>query len=389
MATRKELIAAVGARYREASARDRRMILDEFVATTCYHRKHAVRVLRSWGAAKNPKVVRDRVYDQAVGHALIVLWEAADRVCSKRLKALLPVLIEAMERHGHVDLDAAVKAKLLQISAATIDRILHATRTHIGLKRPRRGGVGAAIRRSIPVRTFADWCDPPPGFLEIDMVEHCGGTKIDGNFVHSLVLTDIASGWTECVAMPLRDQTVIVEAMSVAASNMPFAMLGADTDNDSAFINQTVFDYCKERGLEQTRSRPYRKNDQAWIEQKNGAIVRRLVGYGLLSGLAATQTLAKLYSASRLYINYFQPSFKLKSKTRDGARVSKAYHPPATPQERLMASPHVSDAVKVRLKEELARLDPVALLCDIRSAQQMLSDATTRASGNVNAPGFR
>ncbi|MBC5800317.1 MAG: hypothetical protein GIX03_12535 [Candidatus Eremiobacteraeota bacterium] len=130
------------------------------------------------------------------------------------------------------------------------------------------------------------------------MVEHCGGTKIDGNFVHSLVLTDIASGWTECVAMPLRDQSVIIEARSVAASNMPFAMLGADTDNDSAFINQTVFDYCKERGLTQTRSRQYRKNDQAWIDKRMALSWRRLVGYGFLSGLAATQTFAKLYSAS-------------------------------------------------------------------------------------------
>ena len=168
------------------------------------------------------------------------------------------------------------------------------------------------------------------------MVEHCGGAKTDGNFVHSLVLTDIASGWTECIAMPVRNQSLVVEAMAMAATDLPFAMLGVDTDNDSAFMNQTVFDYCKENALEQTRSRAYKKNDQAWVEQKNGAIVRRLVGYGRLSGLAATQALAQLYSASRLYVNFFQPSFKLKSKTRDGGRVSKTYHAPATPCERLL-----------------------------------------------------
>ena len=125
------------------------------------------------------------------------------------------------------------------------------------------------------------------------MVEHCGGRKTDGDFVHTLVLTDIASGWTECVAMPVRNQSLVVEALTVADDDLPFAMLGIDTGNDSAFMNQTVFDYCKNKGLEQTRSRAYKKNDQAWVEQKNGAIVRRLVGYGRLSGLAATHALAQ------------------------------------------------------------------------------------------------
>lgn len=229
------------------------------------------------------------------------------------------------------------------------------------------------------MRTFADWRDPPPGFFEIDMVEHCGGPKTDGNFVHTLTLTDIASGWTECIAMPVRDQSLVVQALEAAASNLPFAMLGVDTDNDSAFMNQRVFDYCRDNRLEQTRSRAYKKNDQAWVEQKNGAIVRRLVGYGRLSGLAATQALAQLYGASRLYVNFFQPSFKLKSKTRDGARVSKTYHAPATPCDRLLASAHVSDTVKSKLRAQSNRLDPVLLLRDIRAAQQVLSDIAANA----------
>src|SRR5205814_1515755 len=153
-----------------------------------------------------------------------------------------------------------------------------------------------AIRRSIPVRTFADWRDPPPGFFEIDMVEHCGGPKTDGDFVHTLTLTDIASGWTECVAMRQRNQMLVIEGLAKASDDLPFRMLGVDTDNDSAFMNQTVFDYCKAHKLEQTRSRAYKKNDQAWVEQKNGSIVRRLVGYGRLSGPEATKALAKRYA---------------------------------------------------------------------------------------------
>ena len=233
------------------------------MAVTGYHRKHAIRVL-----AREPKPGPQarschRLYDEAVRQALIVLWEASDRICGKRLKAALPLLIGAMEQHGHLALDAAVKQQLLGISAATIDRLLSATREQASGGRKRRSGVGSAIRRSVPIRTFADWKDPPPGYFEADMVEHCGGSKQDGNFVHSLVLTDIATGWTECVALLVRDQTLIVQGFAKVRSDLPFAMLGLDTDNDSAFMNETVLGYCQTHGLELTRSRAYKKNDQA------------------------------------------------------------------------------------------------------------------------------
>lgn len=185
------------------------------------------------------------------------------------------------------------------------------------------------------------------------MVEH-SGPKTEGDFVHTLTLTDIATGWTECVAMPVRSQSLVVEALSLVDARLPFAMRGIDTDNDSAFMNQPVFNHCKEHGLEQTRSCAYKKNDQAWIEQKNSAIVRRLVGYARLSGLPATYALAELYAAARLYINFVQPSFKLKRKTRDGARVSKKYYSPLTPCARLLASTSVAGEVKANLRSNPA-----------------------------------
>lgn len=373
MATRKELIAAVGQRYREASKSERSKILDEFAELARYHRKHAIRVLTAVPGAPRPIPARNRLYDEAVRQALIVLWEAADRLCGKRLKALIPPLVDAMERHGHLRLEPTVRSRLLGVSAATIDRALRATRERIDGQRRRRAGVGAAIRRSIPVRTFADWRDPPPGFFEVDMVEHCGGPKTDGNYVHSLVLTDMASGWTECVAMPVRNQLLVVQALAKVAADLPFAMLGVDTDNDSAFMNETVFDYCQGLGLEQTRSRAYKKNDQAWVEQKNGAVVRRLVGYGRLSGRAETQALAQLYAVSRRYVNFFQPSFKLKSKRREGARVHKTYHPPMTPCDRLLSLPTVTEKTKATLRAQFIALDPVRLLQEIRAAQQTLA----------------
>ena len=364
MTTRKELVEALRLRYRSAAFSDRVKILDEFVALTCYHRKHAIRVLRGELSPATEVRLRNRVYDEAVAQALTVLWEAADRVCGKRLKPLIPMLVDAMERHGHLDLDPVIKTKVLQVSAATIDRVLAATRAHIDGQRKRRKGVGSAIRRSIPVRTFADWLDPPPGFFEIDMVEHCGGPKTDGDYVHTLTMTDIATGWTECVAMRVREQMLVIEAFDKVAAELPFPMLGVDSDNDSAFMSQSVFDYCKGHGLVQTRSRAYKKNDQAWVEQKNGAVVRRLVGYGRLSGVVATKALAQLYPSSRLYINFFLPSFKLKSKTRDGARVHKVYYTPATPCDRLLAHNSVGPAIRENLTAQFMSLDPVRVARD-------------------------
>ena len=219
MTTRKELVAALQVRYRSSGFGERIKILDEFVALTGYHRKHAIRLLRAKPSAPEASREHNRLYDEAVRQALIVLWEAADRICGKRLKALIPMLVDAMERHGHLDLDPVIKAKPFQVSAASIDRMLANARLHIDGQRKRRKGVGSAIRRSIPVRTFADWRDPPPGFFESDMVEHCGGPKTDGDFVHTLTLTDIASGWTECVAMRLRNQMLVIEALEKAAAD--------------------------------------------------------------------------------------------------------------------------------------------------------------------------
>lgn len=300
MTTRQELTEALRARYRSATFGERIKILDEFVALTGHHRKRAIRVLGEKAADAEGIPVHNRLYDEAVRQALTVVWEAADRVCGLRLKVVIPTLVDAMGRYGHLDLNPVIRTKVLQVSAATIDRALAPACQHIDGQRKRRKGVGAAIRRSIPVRTFADWRDPPPGFFEIDMVEYCGGDKSEGDFFHTLTLTDIASGWTECVSMRMRNRMLVIEALDKVTTDLPFAMLGADSDNDSAFMNQSVFDYCKALGVKQTRSRAYKKNDQAWVEQKNSAIVRRLVGYGRLSGVEATKALTKLYACSRL-----------------------------------------------------------------------------------------
>lgn len=393
LATRRELINAITERYHSATRIDKKRILDEFIEVTGFHRKHAIRALRKVHGKEGTlaaQVPRKRIYDEAAAAALTILWEAADRICGKRLKEAIPTLIGAMERHGHLKLDSEVRQRLLVMSAATMDRLLKPVRES-GKQGRRRTTINTPLRKSIAVRTFNDWNNPPPGYFEMDMVAHCG-KSVAGSHVHSLVLTDIASGWTEAAAMVVREQTLITITVEEIRTALPFPMMGLDVDNDSAFINQTVVDYCKERGLELTRSRAYKKNDQAWIEQKNGAVVRRLVGYGRLEGAKAAAALSKLHEIARLYVNFFQPSFKLKSKTRLGAKVSKKYEKPATPYERLLADDRVTSQRKDTLRQTFAVLDPIRLLSEIREAQRNLTQlevgggavATPEAAQDLN-----
>ncbi|MEY4582976.1 MAG: hypothetical protein RL701_7679 [Pseudomonadota bacterium] len=382
---RQELVQVLHDRYRCGTRSEKSRILSEFVAVSGYHRKHAIRVL---SGAENPveraaRASRPRLYDEAVLQTLIVLWEASDRVCGKRLRPLLPILVTALERHGHLKLEVTLREKVLAMSASTIDRLLR--RANGATTAGRRARTKPALRAQVPVRTFADWNNPAPGSMEVDLVAHSGASAA-GSFVHTLVLTDIASGWTECVPLVVREGTLVVEAIDRLRSAMPFALLAIDTDNGSEFMNETMVRFCLDNGIELTRSRPYRKNDQAWVEQKNGAVVRRTVGYHRLEGLAAAEALARLYSALRLFVNFFQPSFKLASKTRLGARVAKHYHPPQTPYARLLASVAVHATVKQRLSEIAAQLDPLRLLDEIRTMQHHL---VALASGDAPrlAPG--
>src|SRR6202158_5859921 len=350
MAARDELVAAIAGRYAQGNRAERGRILDEFTAVTGFHRKHAMRLLRAGQVTRRcgPRPGR-RIYDEAAREALIVVWEASDRIWGKRLRPLLPILVEAMERHGHLQLVPEVRSRLLAMSAATIDRALREIRRQAGTATRRRSAPSAAIRRSVPVRTFDGWDDPPPGFVEADLVAHSGPVA-KGSFVQTLVLTDIATGWTECAPLLVREQRLLTEVLSELRKLLPFALLGLDTDNDSVFMNETVRDYCLAAGVEFTRCRPYRKNEQAWVEQKNGSVVRRSVGYRRFEGLAAAAALARLYGAMRLFVNFFQPSFKLAAKAREGAKVTKRYHPPATPCERLMTDARTNEEVRQRLE---------------------------------------
>src|ERR1700752_789686 len=310
MGARREVLSAVAERYRSAGRVEKGRILDALCRTTGWHRKHAVRALRrrvvDMAVETEAPRERKRRYGATIKDALTALWEAADRVCGKRLVAMIPALVPALAQHGRLQLSEDEQAQLHTVSAATIDRMLGDVKGAAGGGRRRRG-------------------------------------------------------------------RVVVEAIKHAQSLFPWLLRGVDFDNDSAFMNEVVVPWCREQKLEVTRSRAYKKNDQTFLEQKNGAVVRRLMGYGRFDGLeTAGRVMSRLYAAARLYVNFFQPSFKLKEKRREGAKVIKRYHAPSTPYQRALAHPKVTAAVKKRLRDQYRSLDPVALLAEIRATQEEL-----------------
>lgn len=303
-------------------------------------------------------------YGSEVQEALHLAWLAANRICAKRLVPFLPTLVESLERHGHLQLTPEVRQQLLTISSATADRLLRAYRV---LQRTRSmTRAGTLLKKQIPIRTFHDWDDAQPGFLEIDVVAHCG-TLYEGSYLSTLTLTDVATGWTECVPLLHRGQ-----ALDRARQLLPFPMLGLDTDNGGEFINAEVLAYCEREQITFTRGRTHKSNDQCYIEQKNGAIVRQVVGYDRFSGEAALRQLTELYRALRLYVDIFQPSMKLQSKRREGSHVHRTYDAAQTPLQRLRAT-GVLEAQQGQALDQVAQiLDPLQLLSQLFQLQKAL-----------------
>jgi hypothetical protein len=278
--SRQELTASLQRRYPTASFQEKQKILDEYVAVTGYHRKSAIRILRAEQVdAKKTRVWKVK-YDAAVKEVLEQVWQIANRICSKRLVPLLAELIPALEKFGHLELESEVRKKVLALSPATADRLLRDIR-----KKEKRGkGTtrrGKLLQSQIPLRTFSEWEDMKPGFLEADLVAHCG-ESMGGQFLNTLTLVDVASGWTKCLAVLCKEQNLVLEGLKKGRALLPFPLLGVDTDNGTEFLNEVWLRYCQQEELTFTRSRPYRKNDQYFVEQKNGAVVRRMVGYDRL-----------------------------------------------------------------------------------------------------------
>lgn len=371
---RRELLAEVGPRYRKVNKSQKRTILDEFVAATGYQRKYAIALLNKPPETRKKKISvhrKPRRYDNSVKEALQHVWELANRICAKRLVPFLPELVNALERHQEIQWENTLKEKILSLSPATADRLLKTARSSAGAQGKSTTKPGTLLKHQIPVRTFSEWDDVQPGFFEADLVAHCNDT-VRGEFLYTLTLTDIATQWTECLPLLNRSQLAVTEAIAASRKLLPFALLGIDSDNGSEFINQTLLRYCQEEKITFTRCRPYKKNDQCHVEQKNWSIVREHVGYDRLETENERCLLRTLYASLRLYINFFQPSMQLTDKQRVGAKVKKHYDKAQTPYQRLLKSGILTEEQEQQLKIQYESLNPVELWRQIGKAKERL-----------------
>jgi hypothetical protein len=358
--SKRELLEAIQPRYLKARRSEKKIILDEFVAATGYHRKYATRILkhgRPRHSAKKHGLTK--IYHGAVVAALERIWEICGRICSKRLHPFLPEMVKVLERCGELQLPAETKVLLLQMSSATMDRCLRPVRFDhphgLSTTKP-----GTLLKKAIPVRTYASWDEDRPGFLEIDLVAHCGESA-EGQFVNTLTCVDVSTGWTECLAVRQRNQQTVFEAIQAMRARLPFPLLGIDSDNGSEFINDLLYRYCLAEKITFTRSRPYRKNDQAHVEQKNWSVVRHLVGYDRFDSDPEHTLLQSIYDNLRFYFNFFQPVLKLTSKKNVDKKVIKRYDTAATPYQRVLNSMEISFETKARLTNLYVQLNPVQL----------------------------
>jgi hypothetical protein len=384
---KRELLFQIAPGSREASSGLKEVILDEFIAATGYARKYAIRLLNH-PADQKLIITRPRLphYGPEVQQALHLAWTAANHICAKRLIPFLPTLVVSLERHDHLHLSEEHRAQLLSMSPATADRILqpHRKQERHGIATTRSGTL---LKKQIPIRTFNDWDETKPGFMEADLVAHCG-THADGSYLYTLTLTDITTGWTECLPLLNRGQEAVVAALKRAQQLLPFPLLGIDTDNGAEFINMELLAFCEQEQITVTFGRPRRSNDQCYVEQKNGQIVRKARRrVTRFEGLLAYRQLTELYRALRVYVNGFQPSMKLASKEREGSKVRRTYDQAQTPMQRLFASSILSPQKQQELLRITEALDPLRLLTQLEHLQKALwRHAVTPVSEPSPAP---
>ncbi len=385
MKERKSVIGETALRYQKLTKKQKGIILDEFVALTGYIRCYASYVLRNHGKKvrvnkglviigdirKKAGRKRPKTYDSKVFDVLKKIWLIMDCICSKRLAPVLKDIVLKLENHREIKIDKETKKKLFKISPATIDRLLSSERRKQQIKGRSNTKPGTLLKNQIPIRTYSEWDEQIPGFVEIDLVGHDGGDA-KGEYMQTLDVTDVCTGWTETQAVKNKAQAWVFEAIEDIKDQLPFELLGIDSDNGSEFINHHLLKFCNEGEITFTRTRSYRKNDNCFVEQKNYSVVRRAVGYSRYDTEEELKVINELYGHLRLYTNFFQPVMKLIEKTRIGSRVKKKYDKARTPYQRVLESSDIPTQQKNKLKRQYAKLNPAALKRQITKLQNRL-----------------
>jgi hypothetical protein len=372
-ASLREYAAVQRARYLQGTRREKRQLLNEVVAVTGLHRKAAIRLLR-----RAPRVRRvpgpggrPRVYGPEVADAAGILWQASGRIGAHRLHPFVPELLGHLTRHGELSLLPAVEKLLRQASRPTLARLLAPARAQYPLRGATITRPGTELKHSIAIRTFTEWDDARPGFCEVDLVAHCG-TSTEGFYLCTLCAVDIATTWVELEAVWGKGQVRVGAAIHHVWERLPVLLVGLDSDNGSEFINRSLYDWCQRHAITFTRSRAWKKNDSAHVEQKNGAVIRHLVGYDRFASKAAYAQLRRVYELARLHVNFFQPVQKLVTKTRVGARAQRLYDRAQTPYQRLCAAGVLSPSKQAELEALYQTLNPLRLRRELEAALDRL-----------------
>ena len=368
---RREYAEVLRPRYRVADKQERGRILDEYCRTTGGHRKAAIRRLRAAARTPGRPPGRPARYGPELVPILERVWRASDYLSGKLLGAILPTLLAALERHHGVVVAPEVRAALTAASPATIDRLLRALRRRRPRQPHRLAPALGTLRAQVPLRTWSEWTGIGPGALQGDLVLHCGESTA-GFYLTTLVAVDVATTWTELQAVWGLHHRRVCSGVHLLRHRLPFPLREWPSDNGSEFINDCLLAWCRREGIRFTRGRPYRKNDQAWVEPRNGFVVRRLVGHDRYSSRAAFAVLQRLYGLLRLPLNFFRPVRKLVSKRRVGSRVVKRYDLPQTPSQRVLAARLLSPHQRPALAPPFHTLDPIALARDIQQTLDLL-----------------
>jgi hypothetical protein len=374
-ASRHDLARALAPRYAHASRREKGELLDDFCEITGYTRKHALVLLSDPPAEVRPRRVGGRPlsYGPAEVALLRMCWSATDGICSKRLGPFLPELLERL-RHWHAlrHVSAETIERVAHMSPSTIDRALASARAGL----PKRGisttQPGTLLKHQVAIKTFADWHETVPGFVEVDLVAHCGWTGA-GPFLYTLTLVDVATGWVSCAGLRDKRAQTVLAALRTLHDGLPFKILGLDSDSGSEFLNTSLLDYCADQRITFTRGRPYRKNDSCFVEQKNWAVVRRLVGYQRLEA-PALAALERIHELARDYVNFLHPVRKLTEKVRRGSRITRRYDAAQTPYRRLLDSRVLPRKIERQLAARSAAVNPLRLKLELESAQRTLAE---------------
>jgi len=394
MHEKRKITETIAKRYQKKRKKEKILILDEYTKITGYNRDYACHLLSNWGKKiyeiidgepvvyvlgrrKRKKVTRPKIYGKDILKLVRKFWSTSGFLCGKLLMEYIDDNMDLFIQHKEIKANKTQKKKLLRISNSTLDRILKADRKKMELKKRSGTRAGNLLKNRIPVRTYADWNEDKAGFVEMDLVEHNGGDP-SGEYMNTLNVTDVKTCWTEPIAVLNKARIWVFQGIKKIEKRMPFKVLGIDSDNGGEFINHHLIKYCEDTKKTFTRSRPSRKNDNCYIEQKNYTVVRKEIGYQRYEGEQELNILNEIYKRLRLIINFFTPTMKLINKERVGSKIIKKYDKPRTPYRRTMELNEIEDKIKKQLTDQRMQLNPVKLRKEILCLKKKLDRAANK-----------